>query len=230
MGALSSKKLFEAGMEAGDLQAALEHLRKAYRQAEDADRGYLETKGREIAARLAVIAAPPTLRALAEADRDGLLADLSLLILDVEEAFNLEQGLGVPQIEMLSDMICQRHKALSLEEVALCFHKAKCGEYGPVYGRLAVNVVNEWLNKYAKERLEMQAQHIQNQYLQHKAGGGYEPGLRHSVAAAERERAIDPDRETYYQAVRGEYLDKKKQALAVAKKRLERKKNRHERK
>lgn len=225
MSKLNAREIYNRQAEAGELAVAVQYLRHRYKTAEASDKAYVKRKGKELAARLAEISAYPTIHQLSMDNEDDLIADITLLIIDLNESFNIGKGLSVGQIEHLSITIVQRHQSLTLEDIALCFHRAKCGDYGTVYDRLDLNVINGWLNQYANERKELMQQDQQNRHLGSKEGMSYDPTDRSSTVRVSKDRGIDTDDESHYQAFKTELKLKEQHAQARIDRKLKAKRN-----
>jgi hypothetical protein len=216
---LSARSIYTTQAEAGELQVAIDYMRHRFKTATGEDKVYVERKGKELAAQLESLAPFATIHELQEADEDDLIADLTVLILDMDESFNVGKSLSVGQVEHLAITIPTRYAALTLEDVAVCFHRAKCGDYGTVYDRLDLNVIHGWLHKYQDERKELMQHAQQNRHLGSKEGMSYDPTDRASTVRVSKDRGVDTDDETRYQAFKSE-LKLKEQ---YAKERIERK-------
>lgn len=222
--------------EAGELFVAIDYFRQRYRllkhwedlgmitEQYKLDLAYVERKGKELKAQYDGLNVQPTLHDLAIDNEDELLKDLTLLIIDLTEAFNIGKGFSVPQIEQLGVSIMQRMGSLTLDDIALVFYRAKCGDYGTVYDRLDINVVNGWLNTYAKERQEALAYAAQNDHLGSKSGMSYDPADIHSVKRVSQDRGIDTDSESHYQAFKTELAIQKEAAQQRIQRNLEKSK------
>ena len=77
---------------------------------------------------------------------------LSMLILTVNDFFNLAQPMKPSQIKQTAELIMERYYYLKLEEFQLCFKNAMAGDYGTIYNRLDGSVIFEWLKKFDAER------------------------------------------------------------------------------
>ena len=222
MSKLNAHKLCINQAEAGELMVAIEYFRFRYRKLKTweesgiatneqlADLAYVERKGKELAAEYDSKEVLPTIHTMAFENEDQLLEDLSDLLLDLDQSFNIGKGLSVPQIDQLCVSLMQRMGSLTLEDIALCFYKAKCGDYGQVYDRLDLNVINGWLNQYLNDRKTMIMDAQQNKHLGSKEGMSYDPADRASLVRVANDRGINSDDESHYQAFRSEVLSKQK--------------------
>ena len=212
MSKLNQSQIHKVQAEAGELMVAIDHLRNKLKNADldESEKAYIISKGKELKAQYDLLAPQPTLYNLTQVDEDDLVANLTVLILNLDESFNVGKGLTVPQIEQLAITIPQRYASLTLDDIALCFHRSKCGDYGQVFDRLDLNVVNGWLNQYLNERQQLHADSQQNRHFGSKEGMSYDPADVHSVKRVANDRGINTDDESHFQAFRAEVLTKKK--------------------
>lgn len=85
-------------------------------------------------------------------DRDPLELAIVKLIRGVSENLNIANNITVSQAAECAIDIVENFKGLSLEEIGLCFYRAKRGEYGEIMHRLDGNVIMGWLRNFEKER------------------------------------------------------------------------------
>lgn len=186
-----------------DLNNALSYLRIRYKIAKSVgtkeEIQFYEKQGQQLRSELEQLEVRASIRQLQLQDENKLVESITLLILDMHDAFNVGKGLDAAKIQHLAYTIIERLGGLSLDDVALCFHKAKCGDYGQVFDRLDLNVVNGWLNAYVRARKEIHQQQAQNHYLANRQGAGYAIGDSSSINRVLKERGIDPGGDARYQ-------------------------------
>lgn len=199
---LRESSIAKSQTEGSELMVAIQYFRSRYSKLKAweesgiatkehlEDLAYVERKGKELKAQYDDLQVQPTLSELARQNEDDLVADITLLIIDLDESFNIGKGLSVPQIEHLSISIVQRMGSLTLDDIALCFYRAKCGDYGQVYDRLDLNVINTWLNRYLNERMELLSSKQQNRHIGSKQGTSYDPKIKQSVLDVANDRGI----------------------------------------
>ncbi len=181
MSKLNVRQIYTDRTRATEIETVLEYWRGKYKQLaaqkEDPEikkeLTYIETQANELKAELSQYQPVPTISQLCQVSEDDLLANVTLLILDMDEDFNVGKGLSVSQVETLAFTITTTYKSLTLEDVALCFHRAKLGHYGEVYDRLDLNVVNSWLNQYSTEVKQVHQAHTDSAHILTKSGIGY---------------------------------------------------------
>lgn len=83
------------------------------------------------------------------------LDELELLIVDMilalRDSLSITNNITPTQAREVAIIVPEQYPNLSLEEIAMCFHKGKIGEYGEIMHRLDANVLLGWLNKFSKE-------------------------------------------------------------------------------
>jgi hypothetical protein len=112
-------------------------------------------------------------------DNEAELTDtLQLMIIDVVKFYHTSEKMDQAQIYETAFRISDTFKGLTLEDVALCFYRAKAGEYGTVFNRIDGAVIMDWLHKYQDKMqaigMEKQLQlHLQSKGSTYKDGGEY---------------------------------------------------------
>ena len=209
---LSIRKIHESQTEGRELEIAIDYIRQQYFKIreyledhpEDQDKArdlqYLHLKEKEYVEQHRELNVARTIRELSTIDEDAVIRDLTLLIIDVDEAFNVGDGLDVPQIETLAFGLVDKMGFMTLDDVALCFDQAKGGAFGTVFNRIDVGVVNSWLKQYWEGRKALYVQAQQDRHLGSKYGMSYDPQDKQSVIRVSKDRGINTDDETYYQA------------------------------
>tara|TARA_R110000824_G_scaffold163590_2_gene339370 strand:+ start:1344 stop:1736 length:393 start_codon:yes stop_codon:yes gene_type:complete len=74
------------------------------------------------------------------------------LLINLIEYYNIGKSMNAGQIEELGIILCENYNNWTIDDFALCFKKAKVGEYGKVYDRLDGGVINDWCQKYDSEK------------------------------------------------------------------------------
>lgn len=75
------------------------------------------------------------------------------MIIDTLLFFNVGKMMTDVQVGATANLIIEEFYYLKPDDFKLCFTRAKKGVYGKVYDRLDGQVIFEWLNTYAKERM-----------------------------------------------------------------------------
>lgn len=100
------------------------------------------------------------------------LGELELLIVDMilelRESLSITNNITPPQAKEAAIIITEQFAGLSIEEVAMCFHRGKIGEYGEIMHRLDANVLLSWLNKFSKEIERVSVELNSQQHSQYK--------------------------------------------------------------
>lgn len=91
------------------------------------------------------------------------------LIINVRGFFNVGGNISDSQIDELAAMVAEANKGLTLEDIAVCFHRAKKGEFGEAY-RIDGQVIMVWLKKYREERQHRLESKAQARYLHKRSG------------------------------------------------------------
>ena len=106
-----------------------------------------------------------------EQGKQAASAYISIMLADVEQFFNVKNGMTEIQIKMLVDMILKNFFFLKISDLRLFSEKFKMGLYGKVYDRLDGGVVMDALNKYVDDRMEEAAQYHQQRASKFKSAG-----------------------------------------------------------
>lgn len=81
-----------------------------------------------------------------------LRACIVLLIEDVLKFFNLGKTMNDVQVAQTTDLIIDAFSLYKLDDISLCFRKAKMGNYGQMYDRIDGQVIMNWLYLYDSEK------------------------------------------------------------------------------
>lgn len=60
--------------------------------------------------------------------------------------------MNAEQINFAAEHFVTHHWIYSLEDIQLCLDRGVAGMYGPIYNRLDLSVINEWVHKFEQER------------------------------------------------------------------------------
>lgn len=95
-------------------------------------------------------------KTIGEMIREGdKVEELELLVIDMiqalRESLSIANNITPSQAADVAMMVIEGFPHLSFEEIAMCFHRAKLGEYGEIMHRLDGQVLLGWLNRFAKE-------------------------------------------------------------------------------
>jgi hypothetical protein len=243
---LSQRKIFMARLHYIDLEDELNVLRRQWRwwsgwssewsvggQTTDEDevdentvRTALEdirNRAEKIKKTLAVVEKPLTMHELKQISQDDLIADITTLIIELDESFNLNNDLNTSQIEQLACGIPDRWTTITLEDIALCFNMAKMGRFGDIY-RLDVVTVYSFLTKYMSQVRALISDYHQNQHILGKSGSvSYNPANKQQVYWALRDRDINPMEEDFYRLHKEDYVKQKPVKEKAKQERIKRK-------
>tara|TARA_B100000965_G_scaffold402686_1_gene429156 strand:- start:3084 stop:3791 length:708 start_codon:yes stop_codon:yes gene_type:complete len=112
-------------------------------------------------------------QSMSEMIRSGYdLGELELLIVDMilalRDSLSITNNITPTQAKEAAIIITEQFAGLSIEELAMCFHRGKIGEYGEIMHRLDVNVLLSWLNKFSKEMERVSIELNSQQHSQFK--------------------------------------------------------------
>lgn len=130
----------------------------------------LKKLGTELVAQLAVTPQILTLYELRKDQEEPTLKKLKLLVTNLALYFHTTQVVSKSMIEEIATRILYRFAGLSIEDVALCFHKVQNGDYGDVFNRLDGGVVMKWLQKYEAELQRIGMERDRRLHNQDKTG------------------------------------------------------------
>jgi hypothetical protein len=183
----------------------------------------IQKRAEKIKETLEVAEKPLYLQELKQLNDDDLIADISTLIIELDESFNLNNDLNTSQIEQLACGIPDRWPIITLEDIALCFNMAKMGRFGDIY-RLDVVTVYSFLTKYMSQVRALISDYHQNQHILGKAGSvSYNPANKQQVYWALRDRDINPMEEDYYRFHKEDYVKQKPVKEQAKQNRIEKK-------
>lgn len=216
-----------------DLEDELTVLRRQWawwKEADGMDKNTVRTALEDIQKRaekiketLRISEKPLNMHELKQFSHDDLTADITMLIIELEHSFNLNNELSVDQIEQLACGIPDRWPSITLEDVALCFNQAKTGKFGDIW-RLDVVTVYSFLTKYMSQVRALISDYHQNQHILGKAGSvSYDPTNKLQVTWALKDRDINPNDEDYYRFHKEDYVAQKPVKEEARKKRIEKK-------
>ncbi len=130
----------------------------------------ISTEGKALKASLEEIQPLSTIGELIRKGEDS--QSLELLIVDMILAFrdtlSIANNITPIQAKDAAMIIVENFPTLSFEELAMCFHRAKVGEYGEIMHRLDTNVILSWLNKFSKEMSQTSLELNSQQHTQLK--------------------------------------------------------------
>jgi len=124
----------------------------------------------------------PMLAELRRQNEEELLDILQLLIIEVVKFYHTSEKMSDPQIFETSFLIANTFAGLTLEDVALCFHKAKAGDFGTVYNRIDGPVILDWLHKYQDKMQAVGMERELQRHLQSK-GSTWKHGADYRINA-----------------------------------------------
>lgn len=90
-------------------------------------------------------------------DRATCRSILVILLNDVIDFLNVGKSMDAAQLVQTVDLIIADPvtKNLKPEDLKVCFDNAKKGQYGKSYDRIDGQIIFEWLNTYANQRMEL---------------------------------------------------------------------------
>lgn len=105
----------------------------------------------ELKKELEKIPVVPTLFELAKQNEESIMGTLQLMIINVVEYYKTSEIMKGAMVEEIALRAILTFGGLTLEDVALCFHRAKNGQLGQIYNRIDGGVIMEWLLAYQEE-------------------------------------------------------------------------------
>jgi|GEM_PF-969466 len=97
---------------------------------------------------------PQTLGTLVKADMNATYKAIAILLNDLRLYFQVDNIITTDGIINLCPLIVSEFPSLTLEEITICFAKAKKGHYRELYNRLDAAIIMGWLQQYNIERLQ----------------------------------------------------------------------------
>jgi hypothetical protein len=82
------------------------------------------------------------------------LALMVVLVGELANSFNIGKNMSAYQVTDTAMMILREYPELKVDDVALCFTKAKQNAYGKVYDRLDSSIIFEWLERFLADKNE----------------------------------------------------------------------------
>jgi hypothetical protein len=76
-------------------------------------------------------------------------------LINLQDFFNVTVKMNPAQIAETAEIILEKFYFMRLDEIKLCFRRAKAGDYGELYNRLDGSVIIGWLNLYDRQRSEV---------------------------------------------------------------------------
>lgn len=92
-----------------------------------------------------------------------------LAICDLIDFFNVGQPMNDRQIAQTADLVLDKFWMLKLEDLRVCFDRAKSGKYGQVYNRIDGQVIMTWMDTYLEERLEIAEANSEHLHHRHQS-------------------------------------------------------------
>jgi hypothetical protein len=87
-----------------------------------------------------------------DAGETALRACIVLIIEDVIKFFNLGKTMNATQVAQTTDLIIEAFPLFKLDDISLCFRRAKMGNYGAMYDRIDGQIIMNWLYLYDSEK------------------------------------------------------------------------------
>lgn len=119
----------------------------------------------------------------------SLQAVLVIILTDVIKFFSTGKTMGQEQTVQTVRLIIDDFYYFNIEDFKLCFNNAKRGKYGKVYDRIDGNIIYEWLQRYAEER-------VQTAY----------PECNYQPEIASKNERISNKQDTYFENFRISYI------------------------
>lgn len=95
----------------------------------------------------------PTLSAIAR--YDNKLKAVYCCIIHITAAvdyFNVAGNMNARQIEEAATLLYGAYRTLTIDDIVLCFNRAKMGNYGKIFDRLDGSIILDWFRQYQAER------------------------------------------------------------------------------
>ena len=174
---LSIQKIINAQDTYEELNFRLESLRKSYvmfkrEKIKDRVKHMAEIKkmAGEVKLQVAEIPHYATLFELRKNDEQTTLNTITFMVIDIALYFQTGQVMSKDMAQEVSLRILLKFGGLTLEDVALCLHKVKNGEYGNNYNKVDGGSLMQWLNRYEAERQEIGMEMTRRIHNQGKSG------------------------------------------------------------
>lgn len=79
-------------------------------------------------------------------------AGIEALVSDLALSFNVGKGMTAIQAQQAANLIILEKKHLSIQDLQVCFRRAKTGVYGKIFDRMDVGVMFDFINQYEAEK------------------------------------------------------------------------------
>lgn len=115
-------------------------------------------------------------------------------------------------VSILVEDIVEKFKYDSIEDIQLCLKKGRQGNYGPVYGKINMIIVTEWMAKHLEEKSREREKIIEARKSDGKFTGwetreDYIKEAKKPIQKTVKEKRKDSDDE--YRKFRAEYIANK---------------------
>lgn len=95
--------------------------------------------------------------------KGSVATQLASMILEVASYFNIGKNINEDQAAETASLLIEKYPVETLEDFAICFKKAKTGEYGKVYDRLDGQIIFEWFASYLDEKYRIRERLIEEE-------------------------------------------------------------------
>lgn len=176
-----------------ELTFRLESLRNSYRlfknnkmiEGRMLHMASIKKLAQEVTAQLNETTYLPTLFELRNTNEDDVLTTITLMVIDLCEYFTTSQVLSSAMAQEVSLRILLKFGGLTLEDIALCFHKVKNSDYGSNYNKVDGGSLMQWLNRYEAEKQEIGMEMMRRIHNQSKSGV-WKDGQEHRLIEPKR--------------------------------------------
>jgi len=76
-------------------------------------------------------------------------------LINLQDFFNVTVKMSPGQISETAEIVLEKFYFMRLDEIKLCFRRAKAGDYGELYNRLDGSVIIGWLKQYDAQRTDV---------------------------------------------------------------------------
>lgn len=104
-----------------------------------------------------------------QSSKDEVESMILIILNDARHFFQVDNMISNEGIFSLVDVIIEMYRSLTIEDVALCIHRAKAGYYGDIYNRLDGATFLKWFASYEKERSDSLMDRNYAREVNHKA-------------------------------------------------------------
>jgi hypothetical protein len=125
-----------------------------------------------------------TLRSI---DRNETKFKIAMLIARCCAMVNIDKNMNDEQIKFAAEHFVEHHWIYSLEDIQLCLDRGAAGIYGPLYNRLDLSILNEWVHKFEQER----NMHITANREKEKASGNIYEMFQHPQMHDAMQQVVD---------------------------------------